>query len=213
MGLFGKKKMEICPVCGGEMDAGLFGDSKAVVDGIICGKCEKMLRGKYDIQTYVERGIFDSIENAKEKRDDPLSHMTVAQIKSLVDDAKAKQAEAVAQMGASYSSVLTAELVFMITPKPLDVGIKRAKELKNKLVVRGLVQAGTFKKGDEAVIVHDGSEKSTTILDVIPCDGVTDFDLALKANMHKKEASADTNAWIITNEESGVKEGDVIALK
>jgi RimJ/RimL family protein N-acetyltransferase len=62
------------------------------------------------------------------------------------------------------------------------------KQLLEKIKELRYEQAGTFKKGDGAFVVHDGSEKSTTLLDVIPCDGITDFDLALKANTHKKEA-------------------------
>ena len=37
--------------------------------------------------------------------------------------------------------------------------------------------------------------------------------LLLKQTHIKKEASVNTNAWLILNEESGVREGDVIALK
>ena len=213
MGLFGKKKTVPCPVCGREMDAGLFGDSKAVADGTICGNCERMLRGKFDIQHYLEKGFFQSEAEAKEKMYDPLRHMTIEQIKSLVDEANANRDRLLASLGGNYSSVLTTETVFQIAPKPLDVGLKRAGELKNKLVVRGMVQAGSFAKGDNAFILHAGCETPVAILDVLPCDGVTEFDTALKANTGKKEASEDINAWLILSAEAGVVEGDVIAKK
>ena len=212
MGLFGKKKTEPCPVCGREMDSGILSNSKAVADGIICHDCELMLRGKFDIETIVEFGFFD-INDIKEKRHDPLRHMTVGQIKSLIEKLRETQAKAVADFGGTYRSFLTAEEVFMITPKATEDGLKRAKELKNKLVVRGLVQSGSFCKGDAAVIVHDGNETPVIVLDVIPCEGVVDFKTSLQSNMHKKEAAADTNAWLILDVSSGVKNGDLIAIR
>lgn len=212
MALFGKKKKtEPCPVCGKEMDAGLLGNSMAVKDGIICGACEQMLRGTYDIQHYVERGFFTP--DYKEKTEDPLHAMTVAMIKELVEEAKEKQAEAIKELGSQYSALMTADNVMMITPKAKDVGMKRAKQLQNKLVARGMIQLGTFAKGDPVVVIHDDSEKETTLLDVIPCGTGSDFNTELNANMHKKEAPQNTNAWLILDTEGGVKNGDMIAKR
>lgn len=97
--------------------------------------------------------------------------------------------------------------------KPLEVGLKRSKQLKNKVVVRGLVQSGVFNINDSAVIVQNGSETATSILDVIPCGGVSDFATALAANTHKKTAEKDINAWLILDAEGGVAKGDLIAIR
>lgn len=213
MALFGKKEKEktLCPVCGMEMNAGIFGDSIAVADGTICGNCERMLRGKYDVQRYVERKLFSS--EIREKTEDPLRAMSVSMIKELIAEIKATQEEALSLHGEAYSSLLTADTVTMISPKPLDVGLKRAKELKNKLVARGMVQKGQFAAGDIVVIFHEDSEKPVRLLDVIPCSGVSDLALELKAKMHKKEVTENLNAWLILDTDTGIKAGDLIAKR
>ena len=90
------------------------------------------------------------------------------------------------------------------------MGLKRAKELKDKLVVRGMILTGALNKGDEVTVIHGGSETKTVLLDLIPCDGVTEFDTALRANMHKKTAEAGTNAWLILDLIGGVVPEDLI---
>ncbi|MBO4899165.1 MAG: hypothetical protein J5509_02640 [Lachnospiraceae bacterium] len=208
MGLF-SKKIEICPVCGKEMNAGLFGDSMVVADGIICGACEKMLRGQFDVERHLELDGF--VEGGiKEVSEDTLKALTIDDIRRIVNEKKEKQAEATGAYSGEFASILTAEEVFMIAPKPLDVGIKRAKELKERLVVRGLVQAGAFAKGDTVTIVHADSRIQTTLLDVIPCGGAVDFMTELKANMHKKEANINENAWLITDMVKDIQKDDII---
>lgn len=210
MGFF--RKIEICPVCGKEMDGGIFGDSMVIADGKICGKCERMLRGEYDIKRYMERMAFTSGE-FRERTEDPLKMMTVEMLRELIREKNEQKESKIEEYSGDYSSVLTADEVFVISPKPLEVGIKRAKELKNRIVVRGMVQLGDFTKGDDIIVDHKGNLTETFILDVIPCSGVVDFMTELKANMHKKDVAQDQNAWIIIDLENGVSKGDVIVKK
>ncbi|WP_245190847.1 DUF4428 domain-containing protein [Anaerococcus jeddahensis] len=49
MKLFGKKEKKLCPICGNELK--LF-SSVLVDDGEICGDCEKMIRGQFNITEY-----------------------------------------------------------------------------------------------------------------------------------------------------------------
>ena len=212
MGLFGKKKTETCPICGNEMDAGIFGDSIAVDDGTICGDCERILRGEYDIEHYYVRRFFDDPRQPwREKTFDPLTAMTVDEIREMIDELKEAQAATVAEYGGEYSALLTVESVTRIAPKALDVGLKRAKELKNKLVVRGLVQLGSFAKGDSVLVVSGEGTAETRLLDVIPCGTGSEFDTELRANIHKTEAPVNTNAWLILGLEDGCEEQDLVA--
>ena len=213
MGLFGKKEKAICPVCGQEMNDGIFGDAKLVADGMICNKCEKMLRGEFDVEhwlvTRYEPGEFMKM-GVKEESSDPLSHMTIAMIQELINERKEKQAEAVAELGGEYSSLLTIEEIEILAPKPLEVGLKRAKELKNKPAVRGMVQLGSFAKGDSVCIVG-GDKTPVTLLDVVPCEGLFDLKSMLSSNMHKKDAGENINAWLILDTEKAPEKGDTIA--
>ncbi len=210
MALFGKKKEKdpekgLCPICGKEKS---FLKSVALADGTICSDCEAMLRGKYDIERWWHIR-FDG--TAKQKSHDPLLDLTVADVQAIIAEAKQDQAETVSSLGGEFSALMKAEDVFSIAPKAMDVGAKRAKAYKNKLVIRGMIQSGEFSKEDSVVILHGDTRQETTVLDLIPCGGAVDFDTELKANMHKKTAGANTNAWLILDMEQGISRGDVIA--
>ncbi len=203
MGLFSKKEKEKCPICGKEMT---FFSKTLIADGAICDDCVKMLRGQFDIESYWARRYDGTY---RQKFDDPLAGLTTEDIRTIIAEKKAAQAEAAAQYGGTYGNLFKVEDLFTIAPKPLDVGIKRAKELKDKLVVRGMILTGAFTKGDEVTILR-GSGTKTVLLDLIPCDGVTEFETALKANMHKKTAEAGTNAWLILDTAGGIAPEDMI---
>ena len=203
MGLFSKKEKEKCPICGKEMT---FFSKTLIADGAICDDCVKMLRGQFDIESYWV-GRYDG--TYRQKFDDPLAGLTTEDIRAIIAEKKEAQAAAAAQYGGTYENLFKVEDLFTIAPKPLDVGLKRAKELKDKLVVRGMILTGAFTKGDEVTILR-GSGTKTVLLDLIPCDGVTEFDTALKANMHKKTAEAGTNAWFILDLTGGVVPEDMI---
>jgi len=119
----------------------------------------------------------------------------------------------VGSSGNTFGSQFSVTTVFQIAPKPLDVGVKRSKELKDRLVVTGSVKGGDFAKGDcVAIVGMDGAVKANTkILDLIPDDGTLDFNTELNANMHKKMAGLGMNAWIILDVTEGVASGDLLA--
>lgn len=100
--------------------------------------------------------------------------------------------------------------VFVIAPEPLEVGLRKARLLKNRVVVRGTVEAGEFTAGDS---VHMGSERGRTeavLLDVIPCDTAENFNVALKANLHDSVAVEGSNAWLILDVGDEPRPGEVI---
>ena len=144
-------------------------------------------------------GLFGS--RSKEKAD------LKAQAKSMAEGVQ------VGASGVQFSSVFSCASTFAIAPKPIEVGVKRSKELKNKIVVSGTVKGGQFAKGETvAVVGGDGVVKTVTlILDLIPDDGTLDFTTELNANMHKKEAGPGANAWLILDVEDGIFGGDLIA--
>ncbi|MBR3058881.1 MAG: hypothetical protein IKG93_13080 [Clostridiales bacterium] len=129
---------------------------------------------------------------------------------------KAKKILEQAPVGASdvaFQSRFSCVCVFAIAPKAIEVGVKRSKELKNKLVVSGSVRSGSFSKEETvAILGSDGVVKANAvILDVIPDDGTLDFQTELSANMHKKEVGSGGNAWLILDVEEGIESGDIVA--
>lgn len=136
----------------------------------------------------------------------------------LKKDAAAQAAQVTEQApvgssGNTFGSQFSCANAFSIEPKPLDVGVKRSKELKGRIVVSGRVKGGTFTKGEcVAIVGSDGVVKANTkLLDVIPDGGAVDFNTELNANMHKKTVDLGKDAWLILDVTEGVSAGDLIA--
>ena len=209
MGLFGKKEKKLCPICGNELK--LF-DSFDVSDGEICGSCEKMIRGKFNIKEYWEKRGSACGEDELDyilKTDDPLAEMRVEDIKEMIASMKEEQKEILEQVDSNYAHVAKVDDCFTIAPKALEVGLKRAKEYKNKYVATVQVISGTFAKGDAVTVTTRGRDIPTQILDVFAC-GSSTFETELATNMGKHKADAGSAAWIILNLSEGVEEGSLI---
>ena len=147
-------------------------------------------------------GLFDFLGKGKEKA-----------AEQAAESAKTAQGAPVGASGIRFGSQYGISTTFVIAPKPLDVGVKRSKELQNKIVVTGTVKGGEFSKGDAVALVGpDGVVKALTkLLDVIKDDGANDFNTLLSANMGKKEAGLGVDAYLILDMSDGVNSGDIVA--
>ena len=142
-------------------------------------------------------GLFDTFSKAKGNAEEK--------------EAQLKAKAPVGASGAEFSSQFSCADVFTIEPKPLDVGIPRAKALKGRVVTLGKVKGGEFAKGDSVAIVKNGTvDAHTKLLDLIPYEDGISFDTELNANMHKTKASFDKEAWLILDVTEGVGPGDII---
>ena len=100
-------------------------------------------------------GLFDMFSKAKGNSEEKASELI----------SKAP----VGQAATELSSQVSCADVFTIEPKPLDVGIPRAKALKGRVVVLGRIKGGEFAKGDAVAVVKNGTVSAhTKILDLIP---------------------------------------------
>lgn len=208
MGLFGKKEKKLCPICGKELK--LF-DGLAVADGEICGSCEKMIRGKFNIEEYWQKKR--SASNDEEyvlKTDDPLEEMCVKDIQEMIASMKEEQKEILENVGSDYANIAKVDDCFTIAPGALQVGLKRAKEYKNKYVATAQIIRGEFSKGDTVTVTTNGTDVTTHVLDVYACSNSSTFSTELAANMGKHKASAGTSAWILLDLTEGVSEGSLI---
>ena len=140
MGLFGKKKKEAeqCPICGKKIS---FFSGLAILDGTICDDCEKMVRAQFDIEEYWKNyGCCEWNRTTS----NPLKAMTVEEIKEMINEKKAEQTQVVEEIGGDYAAIAKVEKTFSIAPKAMDVGLKRAKALKNKIVATSYIMSGEF---------------------------------------------------------------------
>ncbi len=209
MGLFGKKDKEPkrCPICGSEMS---FFSSALIADGEICADCEKKLRGDVRLEQYWERrfghGFRD--EDYKLKTYDPLKELTLEDVRTIFAEKQERQEESLEMLGDEYANIFQPEEAFTIEPKPLQVGIKRAKMMKGSCVARGMTQRGSFDQGDSVLIIHEGEARPATILELVPC---TSLDFMTEMAMHKKHIDEGYPAWFVLDPADGfVEPGDRI---
>ena len=210
MGLFKKKEKQLCPICGNELK---LLHSLSVADGQICESCEKRIRGQFEIEEYWKKrfgATGASWEDYKLKQYDPLQEMAIAEIRELVASMDEDQAAILRDYGSDYANIAKAGKCFTIAPKAVDVGLKRAKALKNRLVVTAEIVSGEFCRGDGVSVLAGEREFRTSLLDVIECSGSSTFETELHANMGKHKASAGSSAWLFLDIQELIPENSLI---
>lgn len=169
-----------------------------------------MLRGQFNITEYWKQRWgtkgFDRADYVL-KTSDPLKVMKIAEIEEMIKSMKEDQAQIIDNVGSDYANVAKADKCFSIAPKATQVGLKRAKAYKNRLVVTSQIITGEFAKDDAVTVTTNGNDVKTTILDVIECSNSSTFETMLESNMGKHKAEAGTSAWIILDLTEGVCEG------
>ena len=117
-----------------------------------------------------------------------------------------------AAFGSDKTSLFRIEEAIRIEPTAIQVGVARAKRLKNKVVVFGTVQRGSFSKNDHVQIQQDRGTDSTVILEayVYDCEENT-IDVCLRANRGKHRLTAGERGWLVLDYEQAVAEGSYIA--
>lgn len=209
-GIIRKKRKKSCPICGNELK--LF-SSLPVEDGEICSDCEKMLRGQFNITEYWKQRWgttgFDRADYVL-KTSDPLKVMTVAEIEEMIRSMKEEQAQIIENVGSNYANVAKVDNCFSIAPKALEVGMKRAKAYKNRIVATSQIITGEFAKDDTVTVTTNGKNITTTILDVIECSNSSTFETMLASNIRKHNVEAGTSAWILLDLMEDIGEGSLI---
>ena len=115
--------------------------------------------------------------------------------------------EELATIGPEYTSYFHMRNACFIVPTSLQVGIKRAKQLNNKLVLFGFVQLGRFKKGDKVLICDNDGSRETTVLEAYVYDPevpANDLEVMLKANMGKQCLKQWQQGWLVLDDEEKV---------
>ena len=206
-------KKEACPLCSAPM--GLFNSRVLRGSGSICLKCAEGLRCKFPTEERESRDEFgDKIYNSTGRVDtytyDYLSHASLEEVKRVKSELDSYKEKAQAELGDAYPNIFTVfGETFHLSPSAVSVGMSRGGELQNKLVVNGLVQSGSFTKGDMAVLVHEGQKMPIRILEVHKKDD-SSFETTIGANM-SKTAKAGDSAWLILDWRGNVADGDTIA--
>jgi len=178
MGFLNKKS---CPLCGG----GLSFFSLRIAGGEkICSCCEKLLRGRYDMQR--QGAVFR----------DTLEELDPAKAKSIVDGMRAVQRGDIEKYGGMYAGISSVLSVFAV-PASIGEEGKELAALGGKCVALCFCEAGSFSQGDPVSILADGSVRQTAILRLIPCTGAYPFEEELIEGSHKTLCPENSNAWLV----------------
>ena len=199
------KKCDLCGKRVGFLHTGFWSiNAKHLSDGVICERCYKKFVTLVKFRTkWIPRKLSKEL---------PYSSLTSKNWQSLsVQDAmtileapqKLGQEELVT-LGPNYTSIFRMKDAVFIEPTALQTGVVRAEALKNKIVLFGFVQVGTFKKGDSVLILDDGERREATILEAYVFDPEVpenDLDVLLKAHMGKQRLEQWQQGWLILDNE------------
>lgn len=185
----GNKPKETCPICGQPM--GFFSKTD-VSDGAICDKCVAR------VQSLIGNRL--------------LSEMSVDAVKAVIAEEDAVNEKLIGAFGNEYPNLFKADFAHPISPKATDVGIARAKAMKDCVAVKGTVIAGSFDKGT-VTIVSGGKQTEAALVETAPFTDGEDVDSTLSAHLYKGPVGAGKQAWLILSGDSGASGGAIIGAK
>ena len=196
-----------CDLCGKKLpilDTGFWSvNAKWLSDGVICGQCLKKLnvlvdyRSSWIPKTLRKTKPFCAIYNRNPHT------LKVQEAQTVFEAVETFAKEYLSTIGPDYSSCFHMRNACFIEPTPLQVGIKRAKQLNSKLVLFGFVQLGSFKKGDKVLICDNDGSREATVLEAYFYDPEVpenDLEVMLKAHMGKQMLNQWQTGWLVLDD-------------
>ena len=197
-----------CDICGERLnffETGFWStNAKQITDGVLCKHCFEKLEKLRD---------FRKLWVPKDKKEVPFCYLDgnrlflldTEKAKLLLESAESLAREELASIGPYYAALFRMKEACFIEPTSLQVGIKRAKQLNNKLVLFGFVQFGQFKKGDKILIRDNNGSRDSTVLEAyaFDCEKNT-LEVELKANMGKQQLDQWQTGWLVLDDEEKV---------
>lgn len=183
-----------CDICGKKLAYLATGfwsvNSKRLADGVICECCHEKLQLLSD---YCSSWI------PKHLRKTVPFHAIYNNTPYLLKAQEAK--EELNAIGPGYTSFFRMKDACFIEPTALQVGMKRAKQLNNKLVLFGFVQLGRFEQGGRVLILDGKNRRESTVLEVYAydCEENT-LEVNLKAYVGKQQLTRWEKGWLILDD-------------
>lgn len=183
----------------------------ALADGVLCAKCKEQVerllatKRKWMQASALQKSSWN-LFNTKNMHKMPLQTA-----KEMIVAKEAIDRECLAAFGSAKTSLFRIGEAIRIEPTAIQVGVARAKRLKNKVVVFGTVERGSFSKNSQVEIEQRNSKESTSVLEayVYDCEENT-IDVCLRANMGKHRLTAGERGWLVLNYERDVESGRFI---
>ena len=145
---------------------------------------------------------------------------TAEDIKWFFEQKENSDKENLSAYGSEACGLFRIKVPFDIEPHPLQVGIVRARNLKNKMVVFGKVEEGIFRKNDKVKLDMGGNIIETTVLEAFVFDPdaykkhdmYANFNDTIAANLrYTRKIKENRLGWLILDVGLlGVLEGDLV---
>ena len=183
-----------------------------LADGALCEKCkvrvEQLLATKHEwMKASALQKSSWNLFNTKNMHKMPLQTA-----KEMFAAKEAVDQECLAAFGSGKTSLFRIEDAIRIEPTAIQVGVARAKRLKNKVVIFGTVERGSFSKNGQVQIQQGCGMDSAAILEAYVCDCEENtLEICLRANMGKHQLNAGERGWLVLDFEQAVAEGSYIA--
>ena len=207
-----------CDLCGKKLpylNTGFWSvNAKWLSDGVICEQCLRKLnflvdyRNSWIPKTLHKTDPFHAIYSRTPHT------LKVQEAQTVLEAAQTFAKEYLSTVGPEYSSCFHMRNACFIEPTPLQVGIKRAKQLNSKLVLFGFVQLGRFKKGDKVLICDNNGSREATVLEAYVYDPdvpENNLEVMLKAHMGKQQLSQWQTGWLVLDNEETVTDHTTVA--
>ena len=183
----------------------------ALADGVLCAKCKERIERL--LATKREWMKASALRQASwyPFNTNNWHRMPLQTAKEMIAAKEAVDQRSLASFGNDKTSLFRIEDAIQIEPTAIQVGITRAKRLKNKVVVFGTVERGSFSKNSQVEIEQSSGTELTSVLEayVYECDENT-IDVCLRANLGKHRLTAGERGWLVLDYESCVEVGNVI---
>ena len=183
----------------------------SLADGALCEKCkarvEQLLATKREwMKASVLQKSSWNLFNTKNMHKMPLQTA-----KEMFAAKEAVDQECLAAFGSGKTSLFRIEDAIRIDPTAIQVGVARAKRLKNKVVVFGTVERGSVSKNGQVQIQQGCGMDSAAILEAYVCDCEENtLEICLRANMGKHQLNAGERGWLVLDYEACIEVGNVI---
>ena len=137
----------------------------ALADGVLCAKCKEQVERL--LATKREWMKASALRQASwyPFNTNNWHRMPLQTAKERIAAKEEVDQRCLASFGNDKTSLFRIEDAIQIEPTAIQVGVARAKRLKNKVVVFGMVERGSFSKNDHVQIQQDRGADSTVILE------------------------------------------------
>lgn len=129
-------------------------------------------------------------------------NLTVKNVAEMIAAKEQADQEKLSAFGKGKSSLFRIMEVDQIEPTALQVGVVRAKRLRSKVVVFGMVERGSFSRHDVVQLEQQDASVGTTILEAYAwdCEENT-LEVNLRANMGKQRLVEGEQGWLVLDYE------------